>query len=163
MPRESIPSQLIIPFVNVADVTCALAFSISSDPLHQMPAGSPHMIIPAKSQLERFHARKSQNSYQAYSIDMPMSEETYSYTYSLSAASAFIDFIIVYGKRRAKTSFVRTFGLTHRFGSVEPLPERPGIYTFSLSMKVDAIERDLCEPINMRLTVDPSKLDFSVL
>ena len=47
--------------------------------------------------------------------------------------------------------------------SVEPVLEDPGHHTLSLTIKADAVERSLCEPVVMRLTVDPSELDFSVL
>ncbi|KAJ7094364.1 hypothetical protein C8R44DRAFT_384702 [Mycena epipterygia] len=50
------------------------------------------------------------------------------------------------------------------FISVEPSngTPTPGKYTFRLSLKVDDVERPLCDPVSLRLAVDPRRLDFSV-
>ncbi|EGO02396.1 hypothetical protein SERLA73DRAFT_178314 [Serpula lacrymans var. lacrymans S7.3] len=48
------------------------------------------------------------------------------------------------------------------FVTVEAEPDRQNHYMFSLSMKAGHVERTLCESILMRLSIDPTKLDFSV-
>ncbi|KAL4081425.1 hypothetical protein V8B97DRAFT_24495 [Scleroderma yunnanense] len=40
---------------------------------------------------------------------------------------------------------------------------RPNYYSFSLTIKVGPVERALCKPLALRLSVDPRKLEFSVL
>lgn len=47
--------------------------------------------------------------------------------------------------------------------SVEPEADQPNHYTLSLSMKVGYVERELCAPVTLRLSIDPRRLDFSVL
>ncbi|KAJ7770971.1 hypothetical protein DFH07DRAFT_237395 [Mycena maculata] len=68
--------------------------------------------------------------------------ERYVYTYSMLAAGAPLKFLI----------------------SVEPSNGRPtpGNCTFRLSLKVDGVQRPIGEPIVLRLSVDPRRLDFSV-
>ncbi|KAG6373810.1 hypothetical protein JVT61DRAFT_5955 [Boletus reticuloceps] len=45
---------------------------------------------------------------------------------------------------------------------VESEPDQPNHYTFSLSMKIGQVERALCTPVTMKLSVDPRKLEFVV-
>jgi hypothetical protein len=47
--------------------------------------------------------------------------------------------------------------------SVEPEADQPNHYTLSLSMKFGHVERALCDPVTLRLSIDPRRLDFSVL
>ncbi|KAG6330920.1 hypothetical protein ID866_8170 [Astraeus odoratus] len=46
--------------------------------------------------------------------------------------------------------------------SIDSEPDRQNHYTFSLTMKVGHVERALCKPITLRLSIDPRRLDFSV-
>ncbi|KAF8897904.1 hypothetical protein BD779DRAFT_1492913 [Infundibulicybe gibba] len=47
--------------------------------------------------------------------------------------------------------------------SVEPASgKQPGFYTFRLSLKANGIERSLAEPLDLKLAIDPKKLDFVV-
>ncbi|KAJ7681220.1 hypothetical protein B0H17DRAFT_1161173 [Mycena rosella] len=48
--------------------------------------------------------------------------------------------------------------------SVEPSNGKPtpGKYTLRLSLKVNDVERPICEPVSLRLSVDPRTLDFAV-
>jgi len=47
--------------------------------------------------------------------------------------------------------------------TAEPCPERVGrYYSLTLSLKVGSVERTLCEPVELRLTVDPRLLEFVV-
>jgi hypothetical protein len=52
-----------------------------------------------------------------------------------------------------------------RLCSVEPSNGKPtpGKYTIRLSLKTDDVERPIGEPVSLRLSVDPRKLDFAVL
>jgi hypothetical protein len=96
-------------------------------------------------------------------VDSETPQETYSYSYTLTAGHALVEFTITFVApctlRKTLHSLLRTF----LCDSVEPLLENPGHHTLSLTIKADAVERSLCEPVIMRLTVDPSELDFSVL
>lgn len=40
---------------------------------------------------------------------------------------------------------------------------KPGYYTFSLSFKAGGVHRSLCEPVTLKLTIDPQQLTFNVL
>lgn len=73
---------------------------------------------------------------------LPTRLEQYVYTYNLVAGSTPIQFII----------------------SVEPVNGRPeaGDYNFHLSLKINQIERQICEPTKLRLSIDPRTLDFVV-
>ncbi|KAF8625273.1 hypothetical protein AX15_005469 [Amanita polypyramis BW_CC] len=68
--------------------------------------------------------------------------ERYVYTYNLVASSTPLQFII----------------------SVEPSSGRPtsGKYKFKLSLRTNGVERSLCEPVELTLTVDPRQLAFIV-
>jgi len=48
------------------------------------------------------------------------------------------------------------------FIMVDPDSKRQHHYTFSLSIKAGLVERALCEPVSVRLTIDPRQLQFSV-
>ncbi|KAF8838379.1 hypothetical protein BDN67DRAFT_982585 [Paxillus ammoniavirescens] len=67
-------------------------------------------------------------------------QEAFTYTYSLTASNAPLQFFIL----------------------VESEPDRSNHYTFSLSMKAGHVERAICKPITMRLSIDPRRLDFAV-
>ncbi|KAF8138916.1 hypothetical protein EV363DRAFT_1394336 [Boletus edulis] len=66
--------------------------------------------------------------------------ETLMYTYNLFASDTHLQIFIL----------------------VESEPDQPNHYTFSLSMKIGQVERALCTPVTMKLSVDPRKLDFVV-
>ncbi|KAF9462066.1 hypothetical protein BDZ94DRAFT_764436 [Collybia nuda] len=68
--------------------------------------------------------------------------EQYVYTYHLLAGATPLQFLI----------------------SVEPHAGKPapGKYTFRLSLRVNGIERTLCEPIELKLSIDPRQLEFIV-
>ncbi|KAG2129002.1 hypothetical protein DEU56DRAFT_818324 [Suillus clintonianus] len=67
-------------------------------------------------------------------------QETVVYTYNLLAGNAPLQFSVL----------------------VEPEPDQPNHYTLSLSMKAGHVERALCAPVTLRLSIDPRRLDFSV-
>ncbi|KAJ8593155.1 hypothetical protein M405DRAFT_731966 [Rhizopogon salebrosus TDB-379] len=48
------------------------------------------------------------------------------------------------------------------FVLVEPAVDQSNHYTFSISMKAGHVERALCSPVTLRLSIDPRQLDFSV-
>ncbi|KAN0097053.1 hypothetical protein V8E55_001499 [Tylopilus felleus] len=50
----------------------------------------------------------------------------------------------------------------HIFILVESEPDRPGHYTFSLSMRIGDVECALSTPVTMKLSIDPRQLDFVV-
>lgn len=68
------------------------------------------------------------------------SQETVVYTYNLHPECAPLQFSVL----------------------VEPEADQPNHYTLSLSMKVGYVERALCAPVTLRLSIDPRRLDFSV-
>lgn len=68
------------------------------------------------------------------------SQETMVYTYNLLAECTPLQFSVL----------------------VEPEADQPNHYTLSLSMKVGYVERALCAPVTLRLSIDPRRLDFSV-
>ncbi|KAI6024516.1 hypothetical protein EDC04DRAFT_251578 [Pisolithus marmoratus] len=45
---------------------------------------------------------------------------------------------------------------------VEAEADRQNYYTFSLTLKAGHVERAICEPVTLRLSIDPRGLDFSV-
>lgn len=67
-------------------------------------------------------------------------QETVVYAYNLQAECAPLQFSVL----------------------VEPEPDKPNHYTLSLSMKAGHVERALCAPVTLRLSIDPRRLDFSV-
>ncbi|KAF9236241.1 hypothetical protein BU15DRAFT_89284 [Melanogaster broomeanus] len=67
-------------------------------------------------------------------------QEAFTYTYYLDAGNAPLQFFI----------------------SVDSEPDRPNHYTFSLSMKAGHVERAICKPVSMRLSIDPRQLDFAL-
>ncbi|KAI6018313.1 hypothetical protein EDC04DRAFT_2576497 [Pisolithus marmoratus] len=46
--------------------------------------------------------------------------------------------------------------------AVEAEADRQNYYTFSLTLKAGHVERVICEPVTLRLSIDPRGLDFSV-
>ncbi|KAG0702423.1 hypothetical protein DFH29DRAFT_921502 [Suillus ampliporus] len=67
-------------------------------------------------------------------------QETVVYTYNLTVGYAPLQFSVL----------------------IEPETDQPNHYTFSLSMKAGYVERALCSPLTLRLSIDPQQLDFSV-
>jgi hypothetical protein len=67
-------------------------------------------------------------------------QETMVYTYNLQVGFAPLQFSVL----------------------VEPEADQPNHYTLSLSMKFGHVERALCDPVTLRLSIDPRRLDFSV-
>ncbi|KAF8076758.1 hypothetical protein FPV67DRAFT_431212 [Lyophyllum atratum] len=92
------------------------------------------------------HWPLSEESVAPLSIRRPspplLKRERYVYTYKLLADATPLQFMI----------------------SVEPVSGKPspGRYTFTLSLKANGIQRAMCEPVVMRLSVDPRQLDFVV-
>ncbi|KAF9226884.1 hypothetical protein BS17DRAFT_776283 [Gyrodon lividus] len=66
--------------------------------------------------------------------------EAFTYTYSLTAGNAPLQFFVL----------------------VESESDRSNHYTFSLSMKAGHVERAMCKPVSMRLSIDPRRLDFAL-
>ncbi|KAG1805721.1 uncharacterized protein BJ212DRAFT_1391204 [Suillus subaureus] len=66
-------------------------------------------------------------------------QETVVYTYNLQVGCAPLQFSVL----------------------VEPEADQPNHYTLSLSMKAGYVERALCDPVTLRLSIDPRRLDFS--
>ncbi|KAG6910802.1 hypothetical protein DXG01_007691 [Tephrocybe rancida] len=87
--------------------------------------------------------------------------ERYVYTYKLLAGSTPIEFQISSVHDRSNP--------LHRYQTdrrvrVEPVSgtPTPGKYTFRLSVKANGIERVMCDPTILRLSMDPRGLDFAV-
>ncbi|KAF8638578.1 hypothetical protein AX17_002120 [Amanita inopinata Kibby_2008] len=98
------------------------------------PTASPFADPLAPLHYERSVQRRSQRP--------PPRYERYLYTYNLVAATTPLQFLI----------------------SVEPASGKPtnGKCAFKLSIRVNGIERDLGEPVVMRLAMDPRQLEFVV-
>lgn len=64
----------------------------------------------------------------------------------------------------------RTYAYSLRLGDapaqifilIEPDADRQGHYSFTLTLKAGPIERALCKPISLKLSLDPRQIDFSV-
>lgn len=87
------------------------------------------------------------------------SQETVVYTYNLHAECAPLQFSVLY----VVLSHFPVVMIYLKTESVEPEADQPNHYTLSLSMKVGYVERALCAPVTLRLSIDPRRLDFSVL
>ncbi|OAX34792.1 hypothetical protein K503DRAFT_418923 [Rhizopogon vinicolor AM-OR11-026] len=69
-----------------------------------------------------------------------MDQESMVFTYDLHAGSAPLQFFVL----------------------IEPVADQPNHYSFSISMKAGYVERAICSPVTLRLSIDPRQLDFSV-
>ncbi|KAJ7055104.1 hypothetical protein C8F01DRAFT_1161064 [Mycena amicta] len=142
-------SVAIIGRSNTVTSSSSYTTSASSNDAHwispvESPRSSPALrSFASHSSLRRLPTPKALTPISSRSTPPPrIRPERYIYTYSLNAAGAPLRFFI----------------------SVEsPIGKpRPGNYIFRLSIKVHDVERQLGEPVTLRLSVDPRTLDFAV-
>ena len=53
--------------------------------------------------------------------------------------------------------------MTHGSDRIEPARELSREHKFFLTLKAGALERPICEPTTLQLTIDPRNLEFVVL
>jgi hypothetical protein len=85
-------------------------------------------------------------------------QETMVYAYNLDAGGAPLQLFVLY-----VVLLPSPHHDLHDMASVEPAVDQSNHYTFSISMKAGHVERALCSPVTLRLSIDPRQLDFSVL
>lgn len=103
-------------------------------PVYEPPVGTNVYLRPALAL-----ARSTTSNLSESFLQMD-AQETVVYTYNLQAGSFPLQFSVL----------------------VEPDADQPNHYTLSLSMKAGHVERALCAPVTLRLSIDPRRLDFSV-
>ncbi|KAK7062304.1 hypothetical protein R3P38DRAFT_693584 [Favolaschia claudopus] len=94
------------------------------------------------AQLRRTASTRTSPSHPLPTLPLRIGPQRYIYTYTMLISGAPLAFLL----------------------SVEPSHGKPtpGKYTIRLSLKVDDVERPIGEPISLRLSVDPRKLDFAI-
>lgn len=104
---------------------------------------TPSPISPAgsnpRSRGQPSHTPSNSISNQSF-LHMEPLTDALTYIYSLSAGDAPIQITIM----------------------VEAEADRQNFYTFSIALKAGHVERAICKPITLRLSVNPRQLDFSV-